>query len=255
MWKGDDLLEDKDLEGKVALITGASSGIGKAISEGLAEVGFSLALAARSEKELRRSGKRLEKSHGIQTSVLPTDVSKPEEVKETIKKVIDRFRRLDVLVNNAGVIRYGEIENFSTENYKKIMETNCDGMFYCTREALPHLKKNKGNLVCIGSFDAKHPRSFNPVYAASKWWTKGFAHSIESIVGEKGVAVTLINPSEVRTDIKGEKGEKYKEKFEPGEVTEPEEIAEAVLFAVKQEDQTTISEIDLFRRNKLSDFF
>ena len=253
--KGEYLIDDEALEGKVALITGASSGIGKAVSEKLAKAGFNLALAARSEMNLKEVGKKLENTHGVKTLVLPTDVSKPEEVKETVKDTIEEFGVLDVLISNAGVIKYGKIEDFSTADYKYMMETNCDGMFYCTREALPHLEESKGNLIYIGSFDANHPRSFNPIYAASKWWTKGFAHSIESIVGKEGVAVTLINPSEVRTNIRSEKGNKYREKFDVGEVTEPKEVAEAVLFAVKQEEQTTISEINLFRRNKLSDFF
>ncbi len=247
--------DEKSLKGKVALITGASSGIGKAISEKLAEIGFDLALAARGVKELEELKEKLKKSHGIETIVLPTDVSKPEEVDEMVESIVDEFGRLDVLVNNAGVIKYGEIEDFSTADYKQIMETNCDGMFYCTRAAIPHIEKTGGNLIYIGSFDANQPRSFNPVYAASKWWTKGFAHSIESIVGEEGVAVTLINPSEVRTSIKSQDGEEYKDKFEPGDVTEPEEVAEAVIFAVKQEKQTTASEINIFRRDKLSEFF
>ncbi len=245
----------KDLEGKVALVTGASSGIGKAVCEKLAEEEVNIGLLARREEKLNDLSEHLEREYPIKTLVLPTDVRDDEQVDEAVQKTIDRFDQLDILVNNAGIIRYGNIEDFPTEDYKAVMETNCDGMFYLTRASLSHLRDSKGNLVFVGSFDSNHPRSFNPIYAASKWWTKAFAHSIESIVGEDGVGVTLINPSEVRTSIQSEEGEEYKEKYEKGERIEPEEIAEAVLFSVKQSSTTTISEMDIFRRDKMGDFF
>lgn len=245
----------KDLEGMVVLITGASSGIGKAIAQRFAEEGADLSLASRSSEKLERIAKELEDKYKIETLVNPTDIREEEQIKNMVKKTVDRFGRLDILVNNAGIIRYGDIEDLTTEDYRAVMETNIDGMFFSTREALSHLRESEGNLIFIGSFDANHPRSFNPIYAASKWWTKGFAHSIESIVGEDGVAVTLVNPSEVRTTIKSEEGEEYKEKFDEREVTEPEDIAEVVIFAAKQDKPNTLSQVDVYRRDKLSDFF
>ncbi len=249
------MISRKELEGKVALVTGASSGIGKAICNRLAEEGINLGMAARRKSVLDSLSDKLEKKHGNRCLPLPTDVTKDEEVNDMVKKTVDKFGKLDILVNNAGVIRYGDIEDFSTEDYKAMMSTNCDGMFYSTRASLPHLRKTEGNLIFIGSFDANHPRSFNPIYSATKWWTKAFAHSIESIVGKEGVAVTLINPSEVRTDIEDEEGMPYREKFDPEEVLDPEELAEVVLFTIKQENSTTISEINIFRRDKMSEFF
>ncbi|MEF8832056.1 MAG: SDR family oxidoreductase [Candidatus Thermoplasmatota archaeon] len=243
------------LDGKVAIVTGASSGIGKAVCKKFARKNIELGLVARNENKLEKLSENLRKKHSIETLILPTDVRKEKQVKEAVEETVGKFGKLDILVNNAGIIRYGEIENFSTEDYKEVMGTNCDGMFFFTREAIPHLRSSKGNLVFTGSFDANHPRSFNPIYAASKWWTKGFAHSIESILGESGVAVTLINPSEVRTEIKDEEGEEYKEKFDEEEIINPKEVAEAILFAVGQEGSTTISEMDILRRDKMSDFF
>ncbi len=254
-FRGDYEMDNNSLNGKTAIVTGASSGIGKAVCERFAEEKINIGLVARRKEKLERLSKRLEEKYSIKTLVLPTDVRDEEQVKRTVQETVDKFDQLDILVNNAGIIRYGEIENFSTEDYKEVMQTNCDGTFFFTREAIPYVREYKGNLVFIGSFDANHPRSFNPLYSASKWWLKGFAHSIESIVGESGVAVTLINPSEVRTDIKDEKGEKYKEKFDRDEVMDPEEIAEAVLFSVRQEGSTTVSEMNIFRRDKMSDFF
>lgn len=243
------------LEDKIAVVTGASQGIGKAVSYALAENGVNVVLASRSEEKLKPVSDHIKEKYDADCMIIPTDVKDENQVKDLITETIKNYGRLDILVNNAGIIRYGDFENFSTEDYRSVMGTNVDGMFFTTREALPYLKRSKGNLVFIGSFDASVPRSFNPVYAASKWWTRGFAHSIESIVGKEGVAVSLINPSEVRTDIPDEDGKAYKNRFGSDEVLDPEEVARAVLFAVTQSNTTTVNEINIYRRDKLGDFF
>lgn len=234
------------------MITGASAGIGKHIAIKLAEEGCKVVLCSRSEDKLREVADRIK---GKDVLVVPTDIRKEEDIKSMMRKTVEHFGGLDILVNNAGVIRYGDMEDFSTEDYKAVMETNVDGTFYATREALPYIKESKGNIVFIGSFDSNHPRSFNPIYASSKWWVKGFAHSIEAIFGKDGVAVTLVNPSEVRTEIPSEDGTLYKDKFNEGEMLEPEEVAETVLFALKRTKNATVSQLDLYRRDKLHDFF
>jgi len=247
---------NKDLAGKVALITGGSSGIGKATAKKFAKEGCDVVLSARNIDKLEEA--RIEISGEVSDAdivTITTDIRDEEQVKSMVKKCTDKMGHLDILINNAGIIRYGELENFSSKDFKDVMETNVYGTFFTTKAALPHLKESEGNLIFIGSFDANNPRSFNPIYCSSKWWVKGFAHSVESIVGKHGVAVTLINPSEVRTDIPDEDGVPYKEIYEKGDVSEPDEVAEAVLFAAKQSKTTTVSQLDIYRRNKLSDFF
>jgi hypothetical protein len=91
------------------------------------------------------------------------------------------------------------------------------------------------------------------VYAATKWWLRGFALSVAAEVGEAGVGVTVVNPSEVRTAFGNEDGRAFEERFDPGEVTEPEEVAAAIVFAARQ-DSSTVQELDLYRRDKLSGF-
>ena len=243
------------LEGKVAIITGASAGIGFATAKEFAKNGVKLSMAARTESKLIDAKERILENYDTEILTIPTDVRKEEQIKGMVKQTKEHFGKIDIVVNNAGVIRYGDFESLSTEDYRAMMDTNVDGMFFTTREVLPHLRKTRGNLIFVGSFDSSHPRSFNPIYAASKWWTKGFAHSIEAVVGKDGVAVTLVNPSEVRTEIQSEEGEAYKNKFDKGEVTDPEEVAEAIIFAAAQTKTTTLSEINVYRRNKISDFF
>jgi NADP-dependent 3-hydroxy acid dehydrogenase YdfG len=183
---------------------------------------------------------------------VPTDVREEAAVEALVDAAVEEFGGLDVLVNNAGLARGEEIEEMTTEEYRTMMETNADGMFFATRAALPHLRETGGALVYIGSFAGHYPRSFNPVYAATKWWTRGFAHSVSAQVGGD-VGVTVINPSEVRTAF-GDEDWSMEEMYEEGEVTEPEEVAEAVVFAARQ-SPSSVAELDLYRRDKFADTF
>jgi len=240
------------LDGQAAIVTGASSGIGTATAHALARDGAAVALAARRRERLEEIADRLQTEYDAETLVVPTDVRDDAAVADLVESTVDAFGGLDLLVNNAGLVRGADVEDLSTEDYRTMMETNTDGMFFATREAIPHLRDAAGTIVFIGSFAGQYPRPFNPVYAASKWWTRGFAKSVSAEVGDD-VAVTTINPSEVRTEFGSVYGESFEERFDEGEVTEPEEIAEAVVFAATQ-GPSMASEIDMYRRDKLTMF-
>ncbi len=242
---------DQPLAEKTAIVTGASSGIGSETAHALARDGANVALAARREEQLAEIAEAIETDHGTETLVVPTDVSDEDAVEELIENVVDEFDGLDVLVNNAGLTRGSDVENLSTEEYRTMMAVNVDGSFFTTRAALPHLRESRGNLIFLGSFAGQYPRPSNPVYAATKWWIRGFALSVSAAVGEDDIAVSVINPSEVRTEF-GD-GESFEEQFEEGAVTEPAEIADAIAFAARQ-DRSTVSELDLYRRDKFSGF-
>ncbi|MFW6385466.1 MAG: SDR family oxidoreductase [Halodesulfurarchaeum sp.] len=244
---------EKPLEGETAIITGASSGIGERTAHALASEGASVVLAARRKKRLKGLADEIESEHRATAVAVPTDVSEEHAVEALIEEVVETFGGVDVLVNNAGTARGDDVIELDTEGYRTMMETNVDGVFFATRAALPHLIESNGHLVFVGSFAGQYPRPFNPVYAATKWAVRGFALSVEASVGPEGVAVTVVNPSEVRTEFGSEEGEAFEERFDPGEVTEPEEVAEAIRFAVSR-DGSTLSEIDIYRRDKLGFF-
>jgi len=245
--------EQRPLDGETAVITGASAGIGAETARRLATDGADVVLAARREARLEELAGELDADHGVEAAVVPTDVRAEDAVQSLIEETVATFDGLDILVNNAGIARGSDVAEMTTEEYRTMLETNLDGTFFATRAALPHLIEGNGNLVFVGSFAGQYPRPFNPVYAATKWAVRGFAHSVEASAGPEGVAVTVVNPSEVRTEFGSELGEAFEDRFDPGEVTEPKEVADAIQFAVRREG-STMSEIDVYRRDKLGFF-
>jgi NADP-dependent 3-hydroxy acid dehydrogenase YdfG len=247
------MVENEPLDGRTAVVTGASSGIGSETARALAEAGAAVALAARRRERLEELAASIEDATPSDALVVPTDVREEAEVEALVERTVADLGGLDLLVNNAGTAAGSDVEEMSTEAYRRMMEVNVDGMFFATRAALPHLRESGGTLVFVGSFAGKYPRPFNPVYAATKWWTRGFAQSVSAQVGDDDVAVTVVNPSEVRTEFGSDYGESFRERFDEGEVTEPEEVAEAVLFAASQEPSMA-AEVDLYRRDKFTMF-
>ncbi|WP_255152274.1 SDR family oxidoreductase [Halorarius halobius] len=242
------------LQNSVSFITGASSGIGKATGHALAHDGADVALLARREERLRSVAAEIEDEHDVETLIIPADVGDESQVEAAIDLTVDTFGRIDVVVSNAGVPGSDNqpLPEVDLEDYRTLMRVNVDGTFYVAHNAIPHLADVGGNLIFVGSFDGHYPRTRSPTYAASKWWVRGFAHSLAGPAGEQGIGVTVVNPAKVRTEI-GRSGEpSFKERFEPGEVLEPSDVAQAIAFAARQERRATISELDIYTRDKYS---
>lgn len=242
-----------NLDDATTIVTGASSGIGEHTARLLAGEGANVVLAARREKNLRSIASEIAEKHGVKAEVVPTDVSDEEECNALIAETVETYGDIDVLVNNAGVGLGADVANMDTEDYQTMMSVNADGCFFTTRAALPHLAED-GHLIYVGSIAGEYPRPFNPVYAATKWWVRGFAQSVSAQCGSDGVAVTVVNPSEVRSEFGSEDGAPFKDRFEPGTASEPVDVAEAIVFAA-QSGHTAPFEIDIYRRDKFSDTF
>lgn len=244
----------QSINGNTVVITGASAGIGRATAHAIAEEGANVVLAARRLGRLEDIAMTLQREHGISATPVSTNVTDRDQVDELIETAVNEHGTLDALVNNAGLVFEGEVETMEDKEYHKMMDVNTDGMFYTSRAALPYLKETDGTVVFVASFAGQYPRSSNPVYAATKWWTRGFAHSLQGQVGDDGVAVSVISPSEVRTEFGAGRGKQSKEKYEEGDVTDPESIGAAIRFMLCQEDIDTVSEMNLYRRDKFETF-
>lgn len=242
------------LVGKSALITGASSGIGEATAHVLGEAGADVALAARREERLAGIADDVEAARDVDALVVPTDVTEEGQVGAMVESTVEAFGGLDVVVANAGLGRDFAVEEMPTEAYRQMMAVNCDGTFFTARAAIPHLTESQGNLIFLASMSGEYPRPHNPLYAATKWWTRGLAHSLSGAVGEDDVGVTVINPTEVRTEFGSEDGESMAERLSPEEAADPVDVAEAIGFAARQEPPNVVHELDFYRRDKLAHF-
>jgi len=248
--------DDRPLDGKAAIVTGASSGIGASTARALAADGANVVVAARREDRLTDLADEVTSTYDVRAEAVPTDVTDEDQVASLVETTAEEFGRLDAVVANAGLGVNEPVAEMSTETFRTMMDVNVDGAFFTAREAVPHLEETSGTIVFTGSFAGQYPRPFNPVYAATKWWIRGFALSLAGSVGEDGVGVSVVNPTEVRSEFGSEDDEMetFDERFDPGEVTEPSEVADAIVFAVEQEPPTATTEIDVFRRDKFSGF-
>lgn len=248
------VMSAEPLAGETAFVTGASAGIGHATARLLAREGANVALVARREERLRDLADLIEEEYGVETLVLQTDVSDDERVEAAVETAVETFGGLDVVVSNAGINRIGDLEELSTKKYRQVMGVNVDGTFFVTRAVIPHLRESEGSLIYVGSFSGKYPRPGQALYAATKWWTQGFALSLAGDVGLDDVAVTVVNPTEVMTEIGIQDGQPAHERFEGKRAAAPEDIAEAIVFAAKQEPPNAVAELGLYRRDKFDEF-
>lgn len=245
---------DTKIQGDTVLVVGASSGIGRETAYSLADQGASVVVAARREERLKEIADEIRSEFDTEAMAVPTDVTDVQQVNNLITTAVDSFGTLDHVVYSAGEGRSKSVEEISLEEYDFMNQVLIDGVFYTTQAAIPHLRDSAGSLVFIGSFAAHYPYPSNPIYGAAKWWTRGFAKSVAGELGDNGISVTLVNPSEVRTEWGEEYGTAFKERFEEGEALHPTDIADAVTFAVTREQPASVDEINMYRRDKFSEF-
>lgn len=184
---------------QVVIVTGASSGIGRSLALILASQGAKVVLAARRTDLLEQAAIEC-RSLGGEALVIQTDVADEAQCKAMIDKTIDRFGRLDMLVNNAGLAVIARLEDFSDLRlFRHTMDVNFYGAVYCTYHALPHLIHSRGRIVAISSLGGKAPLPYNSQYVASKFAMHGFFDSLRIELARHGVSVTIICPSWVVT--------------------------------------------------------
>jgi len=243
----------KRLEGTVALVTGASSGIGAATAHSLAAQGATVALLARRRERLEELAGAI-RAEGGTAMVVEADITDRQRAEEAVERVVGELGRLDTLVNNAGLMHIAPVADASVDEWDQMLQINVQGLLYVTRAALPHLLKaaedsprGVADLVNISSTAGRVARPGTAVYNLTKYGLNGFAEALRQEVMQKRVRVSLVEPGTVDTELSSHLSDGVREAIETQikdmELLRPEDIADAVTYVVTRDRRVAVNEI------------
>ena len=219
-----------NFKGKVVLITGASSGIGRESAIEFAKLGANIVLVSRTKEKLEEVSDELKKFNVI-TLICQCDVSDKDQVKEMSKTVLEKFDSVDILVNNAGFAIYGSVSDLSIDEIESQMETNYFGMIYCIKNFLPSmLEKKSGHIVNVASVAASFGLPGIASYCASKFAMLGFSEGLKHELKNTGVGITVVSPIMVRTNFFEHPSFEKMPKFSPTSLSS-KTVAKSILKA------------------------
>ncbi|MEX0750436.1 MAG: SDR family oxidoreductase [Dehalococcoidia bacterium] len=231
------------LEGAVVIVTGASAGIGRETALAFARRGSHLSLAARREDRLHDLSRRIDRI-GVQTLVVPTDVGRAADVERMVRATVERFGRIDVLVNNAGFGFSGTIEETTEADMRELMDVNYMGAFNATRAVLPHMRRQRqGHIVNVASVVGKLAFPFHGAYSATKFAMIGMTESLRGELDGSGVTATVVLPGSTRTEFFDV------QRTNDGHVsapTGPQQNAEHVARAIVRSVDHPVPEVNVF---------
>jgi clavulanate-9-aldehyde reducatase len=238
-----------DLSGKVAAITGASSGIGEATALALAGAGAAVSLAARRTDRIEELARRIE-SDGGRALAVPTDVTKEEEARAFVERTNEELGRLDILVNNAGLMLLGPVYGADTSEWRNMVEINMLGLLYCTHAALPVMGgQGAGHIVNISSVAGRNATFGAAVYNLTKFGVNGFSEALRQELSPANVRVTVVEPGFVATELQGHNTHPMvvdaisKAQEEIGDLLQAGDIADAILYAVGVPQHVSVNEV------------
>jgi NAD(P)-dependent dehydrogenase (short-subunit alcohol dehydrogenase family) len=232
-----------ELASKVAIVTGASRGIGRAISVALAKEAATVVLAARSIEKLQETADKIEEAGG-KAEIVVTELTKEESIKNLIKTTNEKFSRLDILINNAGVTHSAKLEQTATEDWQRCININARAPFILCREALPLLRKSQAAyIINIASVVSVKGYPLQSAYTSSKHALRGMTISLSEELKGSNIRVHLLCPGGVDTDMVGSVRPDIPKK----DLIKPEEIAELVLYLVTHKGNAVIDELHIRR--------
>ncbi len=230
-----------DLEGKVAVVTGGSKGIGRAIARALCEAGAKVVLCSRHEVEATRTAEELSAGGGGRALGVAADVRKLEDVKRLIAAAVAEFDGIDILIANAGVGGgFGPVDEIEPEAWHQVIDTNLTGVYHCCHEAVRELKKRGGGwIITIASLAGRYAFAGGTAYNASKFGLLGFTEALMLDLRDHGIRVSCIMPGSVDTHFNDAEPDGASWKLAPGDV------ARAVIQLLAHEDRALPSRVEL----------
>ena len=233
-----------DLNNKTAVVTGASKGIGRAISTALAKEGANLILAARTKEKLVEVKRNIDSFNG-NSIIVPADMSNEKDILELFDKVKKEFGNLDILINNAGIFIGGNLVDFNISNYEKIMNVNFKAVFLCCQQALKiMIPQRSGFIINISSNVVFKGYPQQAIYSASKNAVVGLTKSMANEVQKDGISVGLVHPGGVDTELI----DNARPDINKSDLMPPEDIAKTVIYMLKLSDNSWVDEIIIRRR-------
>ena len=236
-----------NLHDHVVAVTGASSGIGEATALACHRAGAAVALAARRTDRIDALAGQINDEGGRAIAV-PTDVGDEQQAQAFVQRTREELGRLDVLVNNAGVMLLGPVENAPTEEWRRMIHANVFGVLYCTHAALPIMREQgSGHIVNVSSVAGRIARAGSGVYNLTKWGVGAFSEALRQECVPIGVRVTIIEPGAVATELPGhnrpEVLEQMAKNFAGVTPLDSDDIAHAIMYAISQPENVSINEI------------
>ena len=227
------------LHGRVALVTGGSRGIGRAIALRLRELGAAVAICGRDAEKLRKTEAELRrKTEGLLARI--ADVTRAEEVASLVSETEAKLGAISILVNNAGIGLFGAAHERSEEEWDRVISTNLKSVFLVSRAVAPSMiRQGRGDIINISSLAGRNTFAGGGIYCASKWGVLGLSGCMAEDLRDKGIRVTVICPGSVATEFSG-RGPKQE-----GKALQPEDVAHAVETVVTQSAGSFVSEIQL----------
>lgn len=236
----------ESLKGKVALVTGAGKGIGKAIAMALANEGAHVGLIARTEKDVKDVADEISKL-GVMSAYATADVSNRAEVEAAVDKLNTELGNVDILINNAGTATFGNFLALEPEVWENQIKVNLFGVYYTTRAVLPQMIERKtGDIVNISSTAGKNGSAVTSAYAASKFAVFGLSESLMQEVRKHNIRVTALAPSTVVTDLANSANLIT---GDPERVMHPEDFAELIMAQLKLNRRVFVKEASIFSTN------
>jgi 3-oxoacyl-[acyl-carrier protein] reductase len=230
-----------DINRKVAIVTGGTKGIGRAIAEDLVRQGVNVCISARKRSEIDEAIVTLAGLNKGRVTGIVCDVCDHSQVKALIERTVEEFGGLDILVNNAGVGIFATVETMPPEDFRTVLETNLFGVYYCCHEAIPLMKQRGGGyIINISSLAGANPHPRMAAYNASKFGLNGFSEALMQEVRNDGIKVSYIMPGSVNTEFGGD---------EPGEdkswQLQPKDIARVVLDLLHHDERSLPSRVEI----------